>query len=215
MNAPVPTPIYRLVHVDTLPTLLARDALHSPNHQPNDNLHYRTIHNVNVQANRRVKLVKCGPQGSVHDYVPFYFGPLSVMLLNLKTGRVEGYDEGQEPIIYLTTTAQAIVADGCQFVFTDGHGLATFTEWYDDLSDLDQVDWGLVGERYWSDKPEDNDRQRRKQAEFLVWQFCHLSLISEIGVLNTNAQARVMETLDQFPRSHHPQVNVRRQWYYC
>lgn len=28
---------------------------------------------------------------------------------------------------------------GCQFVFSDGHGLAAFTDWYDDLEEL--VDW--------------------------------------------------------------------------
>lgn len=37
----------------------------------------------------------------MHDYVPFYFGPLSPMMLNLKTGRVAGYEEDQEPLIYL------------------------------------------------------------------------------------------------------------------
>ena len=30
----------------------------------------------------------------MHDYVPFYFGVLSPMLLQLKTGRVTGYNEG-------------------------------------------------------------------------------------------------------------------------
>ena len=47
------------------------------------------------------------------------------MLLNLKTGRVEGYNEGQAPLIYLTTTVQRVQDAGCQFVFSDGHGLAT------------------------------------------------------------------------------------------
>jgi hypothetical protein len=29
---------------------------------------------------------------------------------------------------------------GCRFVFSDGHGLASFTNWYEDLEQLDQVD---------------------------------------------------------------------------
>lgn len=69
---PEPTLLYRLVHVDTLPTLLARGALHAPNNTPADGLPYRTIHNPTVQANRRVKTVPTGPGGTVHDYVPFY-----------------------------------------------------------------------------------------------------------------------------------------------
>jgi hypothetical protein len=65
------------------------------------------------------------------------------MLLNLKTGRVEGYNEGQAPLIYLTTTVQRVRDAGSRFVFSDGHGLARFTSWYDDLAQLDKVDWNL------------------------------------------------------------------------
>jgi hypothetical protein len=214
MTFPVPTPIYRLVHADNLDTLLSRNALHAPNFTPNDGLPYRTIHNADVQANRRVKQVSCGPCGSIHDYVPFYFGPLSVMLLNLKTGRVPGYNEGQEPLIYLKSTVQTVTNGGSRIVFTDGHGLANFTSWFDDLNDLSNVDWSLVGARYWADKPEDNDRQRRKQAEFLLWRECSWQLISEIGVINAAAKARVEAGLNRFPHCHRPPVNVQPGWYY-
>ncbi|MBX3635365.1 MAG: DUF4433 domain-containing protein [Rubrivivax sp.] len=204
---PQPTRIYRMVHVDSLPTILARGALHAPTSTPNDGLPYRTIHNTQVQANRRVKAVLCGPRGTVHDYVAFYFGPLSVMLLNLKTGRVAGYDEGQAPLIYLVSTAQAVAAAGCRYVFTDGHGLAGFTQWFDDLTQLSAVDWNLVGERYWADTPADNDRQRRKQAEFLVWQQMDWSLVGGIGVLNAAMKDRVEDILRQHP--HRKQVGVK------
>lgn len=211
---PQPTPIYRMVHVDSLPTILARGALHAPTCTPNDGLPYRTIHNTDVQASRRVKAVPCGPCGTVHDYVPFYFGPLSVMLLNLKTGRVAGYSEGQAPLVYLVSTAQAVAQAGCRYVFTDGHGLAGFTDWFDDLARLDAVDWGLVGKRYWSDKPDDNDRQRRKQAEFLVWQSLDWGLLGGIGVLNTAMKTSVEGILGQHPRRKQVDVEVTPGLYY-
>jgi hypothetical protein len=44
--------LYRLVHVETLKTLLTRGALHAPNWTPGDGLPYRTIHSVSVQAGR-------------------------------------------------------------------------------------------------------------------------------------------------------------------
>lgn len=206
--------LFRLVHLCNLPTLLSRGSLHAPNFTPNDGLPYRTIHNVGVQVNRHNKPIWCGPRGTCHDYVPFYFGPLSVMLLNLKTGRVPGYDEGQAPLIYLTTTVQRVVQAGCQFVFSDGHGLATFTSWFDDLAQLDKVDWNLVGARYWADTPEDNDRQRRKQAEFLIWQSLDWSLIESIGVLNQQVKTDVEAVLTQHPARPHPAVEIRAQWYY-
>lgn len=211
---PVPTWLYRLIHVANLPTLLTRGALHAPNCSPNDGLPYRTIHNVSVQASRRVQPIPCGPLGSVHDYVPFYFGRLSPMLLNLKTGRVPGYAEGQAPLVYLVTSVQAVQQARCRFVFSDGHGLAGFTVWYDDPASLDQVDWGLVGQRYWADTPGDNDRQRRKQAEFLVWQSLDWSLVQGIVVLNAETQARVAAALSGFPHRHQPQVAIKRDWYY-
>lgn len=211
---PGPIAIYRLVHVDTLPTLLTRGALHAPNCAPNDGLPYRTIHNVSVQASRHSNQIWCGPRGTCHDYVPFYFGPLSVMLLNLKTGRVEGYNEGQAPLIYLTTTVQRVRDAGYRFVFSDGHGLARFTSWYDDLAQLDKVDWNLVAARYWLDKPDDNDRQRRKQAEFLVWNSLDWILIESIGVLSEQVKAKVEAVLDTFPQRQRPRVEVRREWYY-
>jgi hypothetical protein len=158
--------------------------------------------------------IPCGPGGTCHDYVPFYFGPLSVMLLNLKTGRVAGYTEGQDPLIYLTTTVARVRDAGCRFVFSDGHGPARITDYYDDLGKLDQVDWDIVGERYWLDLQDDNDRQRRKQAEFLVWKLLDWSLIEGIGVLNQQAKARVEAILDRHPDRSRPNVQVKGPWYY-
>lgn len=211
---PNPTWLYRLVHVDCLATILARGALHAPHTTPDDGLPYRPIHDVSVQASRHVKQVPCGPGGTIHDYLPFYFGPLSVMLLKLKTGGVAGYAEGQEPLVYLLTAAQRVQQAGYRFVFTEGHGLASFTRWYEDLAQLDQVDWSVVGERYWKDTPDDNDRKRRKQAEFLVQDRLDWALIGEIGVMNDKMKAKVEAILKQHADRHQPDVAVRSDWYY-
>ena len=76
---PEPTPIFRLVHIDNLAVCLSRGAIHAPNHTPQDGLVYRTIHREDVQESRRVREVGAGPRGTVHDYVPFYFGPRSAI----------------------------------------------------------------------------------------------------------------------------------------
>ena len=215
MAVPIPTPIYRLVHLDNLEVLLRRGGLHAPNQTPNDGLPYRTIHNVDIQAERHVRPIPCGPGGTIHDYVSFYFGYLSPMLLQLKTGRVAGYgEEGQEPLIYLVTSAQKAADAGVPFVFSDGHGIAAFTDWYDDLADLDKVDWGMVYQRYWADNTNDMDRQRRKQAEFLAYQLCPWELIEEIVVINSEAEDRVVGILSSFDVSLRSKVSVRSGWYY-
>ncbi len=215
MIYPTPTPIYRLLHVDNLHTCLQRRALHAPNHTPNDGLPYKTIHNVDIQQQRKVIRIPCGPQGVIHDYVAFYFGYLSPMLLQLKTGQVLGYDERQEPLVYLVSSVQAIAQRQTGFAFSDGHGIAFDTHWYDDIKDLDKVDWNMVYQRYWAaDYEKDMDRQRRKQAEFLVYQRCDWSLIHEIGVLNDGMKMKVEQILAGFVPTLNRPVILRTQWYY-
>lgn len=214
MPPPDPTPIFRFIHVDNLATCLRRKGIHSPNHTPADGIEYRTIHNVEIQNERHNTKIDCGPNGVIHDYVAFYFGYLSPMLLQLHTGRVQDYSEGQEPLIYLVSTAQEVHNSGTGFVFSDGHGIAAFTQWYDDLQHLDDVDWSMVYQKYWADNMNDMDRQRRKQAEFLVHQFCDWKLITEIAVINDRMKERVEDILQNFPASLRRPVQVRRGWYY-
>lgn len=214
MPVPYPTLILRLVHVDNLHICLQRQGLYAPNHTPADGLTWRTNHSVAVQGKRHIRQVPCGPGGVVHDYVPFYFGYLSPMLLQLKTGQVEGYDEGQEPLIYLVSSAQTVAASGTRFVFSDGHGIAAFTSWFHNLADLGQIDWNMVNQRYWSDNAQDMDRQRRKQAEFLVYRFCDWSLIKGIAVIDSAMETRVGNVLAQFPAELHRPIRIKRDWYY-
>ncbi len=136
------------------------------------------------------------------------------MLLQLKTERVPGYNEGQEPLIYLISTAQAVRDAEVNFVFSDGHGIAAFTDWYDDLADLDKVDWDMVYQRYWPDTVDDMDRKRRKQAEFLVYRFCDWRVIHEIGVLNDRMRRVVEDIMSQFSSDLQRVVRVKPDWYY-
>jgi len=214
VSVPVPTPIYRILHVNNLSVCLQRGALHAPLHTPSDGLVYQTIHNVDIQKKRNARSIPCGPGGVIHDYVSFYFGPRSPMLFQLHTGQVPGYMQGQEQLIYLVSTAQAVQATGAGLVFSDGHGIAAFTGWFDDLADLGQVEWGIVNAKFWNDTADHPDRQRRKQAEFLVHQRCGWALVHEIGVLNEKMQAQVQGILAGYPAAMHRPVHVRPQWYY-
>lgn len=212
MPIPRPTPVYRIVHIDNLSGILDQKGFHAPHHTPVNGAEYRTIHNVDIQKIRKQRPIPCGPQGTVHDYVAFYFGPRSPMLFQLHTGRVEGYVEGQAPLIYMVSTVEAIKGAGHDFVFSDGHGIAAYTQWFDDLKDLKHVDWDMVYADYWADTVEDMDRQRRKQAEFLVHRFCPWNVVTLIGVLKDDVKRSVERILDEHNISI--PVTVRSQWYY-
>jgi hypothetical protein len=181
---------------------------------PVDGLPYRFCHSAQIQTARATVAVPSKVGGTIHDYVPFYFGYLSPMMFQLKTGWVQGYDEGQEPLIYFVSSAQAVVSAGIPFVYTDGHCLARFTAWFDNLAELDQVDWTVVNRRYWRDDINDMDRQRKKQAEFLVYRYCPWTLIDEIVVINTRIQQRVESIQVGFSPPQRKIVRVVREWYY-
>ncbi len=212
MNLSEPIPIYRLMHVDNLSVCLKRGGLHAPHSVPENGLSYRTIHNIEIQQVRRARHIKCGPEGTVHDYVAFYFGPRPPMLLQLHTGKVPGYDQGQEPLIYIVSTVQSVVEAALDFVFSDGHGIAIYTQWFDKLEHLDKVDWDTVYANYWADTTEDMDRQRRKQAEFLIYEFCPWDIVSCIGVLSDSVKIKVEKILNQYAMI--TPVQIQRQWYY-
>ena len=214
MAFPVPTPIYRIIHISNLETLLAREGLHAANFVPPDGLVYRAIHDASVQEARSLITLSVGPEGGLLDYVPFYFGTRSPMLFKLKTNRVSNYLEGQDPIIYLVSSVQAVLQSGIPFVFSDGHDLASLTEWYDDPADLEQVDWGMVNARYWADTTEDMDRQRRKQAELLIHRFCPWSLIQQIAVRDRNIKDQVDGIMDQKEPRVKREVTIQPYWYY-
>lgn len=214
MDVPIPTPIYRIIHVENLKILLERKGLYAPSEEPLDGHIYRTIHDVEVQKKRCKKVIQCGPRGCLHDYVPFYFGVHSPMLLKLHTGQVKNYGEGQEPIIYLVSHAQDFSHGEEKFVFSDGHGIHTFTNWYDDLKDLDKIDWSMIKEKIWKDNIEDNDRQRRKQAEFLIHKFCSWSHIRGIAVFNKAAENMVINIFNPYSFDLHKSVKIIKKWYY-
>ena len=109
----------------------------------------------------------------------------------------------------------AIARAGIGFVFTDGHALATpITAWFDDLVDLEKIDWPLVTQRYWQDSTHDMDRKRRKQAEFLVQHSCPWHCIERLVVINQAMKLRVENVLAHFPTSDHKNIEVTRDWYY-
>ncbi len=100
------------------------------------------------------------------------------------------------------------------FVFSDGHGLAMYTEWFDALEQLKEVDWNIVYQRYWRDRPTDMDRQRRKQSELLVYRFCPWPSIQSIAVIDARMKQQVERILTRFAPIPACPVRVEREWYY-
>jgi len=132
------------------------------------------------------------------------------MLFAISRGNVEGYTAGQQPVIYLCSSSEAVDAAKLRWVFTEGHADMGYTDFFDDFKDLGKIDWKLMTAKYWNASPEAPDRSRRRQAEFLVKDFFPWKLVKEIAVYG-NATAKVVnEILAGDP----PPIVIQQGWYY-
>ena len=205
-------PIYHITSIQNLPNILIDGGLWCDRIVMQRNLAHVSIAHQHIKNRRIQKAVPCGSGGTVADYVPFYFAPRSPMLFVIHKGGVDGYQEGQAPILHLVSSIEAVQTSGRSFVFSDGHAEMDISQFFTDLNDLNKLDWQIMGERYWNDTLEDGDRKRRRQAEFLVYQFFPLDLVAAIGVINQQMAQQVSGLLQPLLRK--PIVRVEPTWYY-
>lgn len=205
--------IYHITHINNLPLILNSGGLSAKNRLRKQQINHLDIAYEGIQDRRAKIPVPCGAGGVLHDYVPFYFAPRSPMLCAIHNGRVASYSQGQKPIIHLVAEAEAIEAEDIAFAFTDGHAIMDYADFYDDLDALEFViDWDLMKSRYWFDTKEDPNRKCRRQAEFLVYQFCPWRLIAKIGVIDRSIKLQVEQILENI--NHQPDIEVYSNWYY-
>ena len=86
------------------------------------------------------------PDGNLGDYVPFYFGGHSPMLLNIKTGHRDITQRPQKDIVFICCLIHKIVEVCDEWCFTDGHAKEKISDFYNDLQHLDMIDWQIVDE---------------------------------------------------------------------
>ena len=206
------TAIYHITHTDNLPQLFAQGGLWCDNERQAHVPQIVGIAHQHIKDRRARKVVSKCRQGTLADYVPFYFAPRSPMLYAISRGNVQRYNGTQQNVVHLVSSAAIVEQNSLPFCFTDGHAEMDFSQQFDNLSDLNQVDWKMMQERYWSDTKEDGDRTRRRQAEFLVHRFFPVTLFSEISVM-TLKSAEYIKSL--FPKDALlPQITIHREWYY-
>lgn len=208
-TVPARVVLYRITHYLNLPDIVQR-GMFCANH-PNAPKGAQSIGNTSLISSRGQWPVLAGPRGVLNDYVPFYLGPHSVMLLNIITG----YNVPQRPqreIIYVCSELSQVQALNLPHAFTDGHAYARYSKYYDQLSDLDKLDWDVIFAKQWSRTEDDNDRQRRKQAEFLVHQHVPVAAIVAVVVHDQQMANWVAPILAAAGVNFN--VHVLPKWYY-
>ena len=74
------------------------------------------------------------------------------------------------------------------------------------------MDWKILKEKWWNNTEEENDRERRKQAEFWIKNELSLDKITGIGVYNDVAKAKVEALCLKYERDI--KVKVQPSYYY-
>lgn len=134
------------------------------------------------------------------------------MLYTIHRGNVPNYRGGQAAVLHLMTTVEAIEEAELVFAFTDGHAVMAYSDFYENLNDLEMIDWDVMESRLWYDTSDDPNRKCKRQAEFLVHNFFPWDLIQEIGVISLSVQVEVRQILQQV--NDFTPVNVYSNWYY-
>lgn len=182
--------VYRIVALQNLETDLKK-GMFSKNNAPHDPGRL-IIGSREIIASRDRRIVKCYPETVVNDYVAFYFSVRTPMLYNIVTGL--GVPKRlQEDIVYLCCRLTDLSTDEFQWCFTNANAAEKITKFFTDLKDLGQVDWRSIKTTdFRHDNADgDEDRVRRKHAEFLVRDFVPRNKIAGIAVLNAAVKEEV------------------------
>lgn len=202
--------IFRIVHRDNVPWIL-ENGMHCRNSSVQDP-HYRTIGNPDLIDKRQHRLVPIAPGGTLSDYVPFYFTPYTPMMLNIKTGYGGVAKLPNEEIVILVSSLRKMAELGHAFVFSDRHAYLLSANFYNDLADLVNIDWGILQQRDFKRNPDDPEKIERYQAEALIHQ--HAPTEALLGVIcYTDA---MKNTLDHMATECglELQIAMRTGWYF-
>ncbi len=158
--------LYRMTHIDNIPHILKYGITHILSTDANK--HYVAIGDNSIVDYRNNLLM---PNGKVlGQYIPFYFGVRMPMLYVVQKGFNSVASTPTEKIVYCITSVQQILNHQLPFVFTNGHAVDGFTDFFDEtyINQIeDIIDKNAINAKYWKND-KDLDLKRRKEAEFLI-----------------------------------------------
>jgi len=200
--------LFRIIHRDNLPWILDH-GIHARNGKVNPA--YRNIGNVELIDKRARRRVEIPPGGVLNDYVPFYFTPYSIMMLNIKTGHGVRR-QANDDIIILVTSLYKISELGLPYVFTNQHAYPDIAKYYNNLSKLSKIDWPLLQSRDFKHDPDDPGKKERYQAEGLVWKYVPLNAI--LGICCYSDKVADVVNAELAARGLGIRTVVRPGWYF-
>jgi hypothetical protein len=112
--------VYHITHIDNLSSIVSDGFLWCDHEQRRRGGNHQNIGYSHIKERRLKHPVKVARGGTLGNYVPFYFGPRSVMLFVIFNGH-EKYKGGQESIVHLVSSVATIAQQKNALLFTDRH----------------------------------------------------------------------------------------------
>jgi hypothetical protein len=189
--------VFRMIHYKNLEYILENgiNYRNSTNFDPN----YVNIGSAEIITHRDDIPVKCYPETTVNEYVPFYFGVKTPMLYKIKTGNGVPIMP-QSEIIYLVCSFDELTQSNLKWCFTNGNAAKYITKFYNQISDIKELDWKSIEATEWTDNNSDgdHDRMRKKHSEFLVKDHVPVNYIKAIVVLTKERQKEIEKIVAEF-----------------
>ena len=179
---------FRITHIDNIP-YISETGFVLPGSEFASST-YKSIGDREVIGKRATKIKGY----DLAQYIPFYFGPRSVMLYVIQHGYNGVEKQNPEDIVYCVIKIEELIADNVECLFTDGHALSALTDFYthDKLTEINSiVSYDEVYAKYWISET-DTDLKRRKEAELLVRNALSPNYICGYVVYNELAKQRLI-----------------------
>lgn len=202
--------IFRITHVANVPWILEH-GLHCRN-SPEQDPDFVNIGSAELIDKRSRRPVPVPPGGMLSDYVPFYFTPFSIMMLNIKTGYGGITRRENRDIVIFVSSVHRLWKLDLPFVFTNQHAYPVETEFFNRVEDLDRIDWPLLQSRIFKTSDSDPGRQVRYQAEALVHGRVPLKALFGIGCHDAAVGDRLQSMVDA--RGLSLSIKVTPNWYF-
>lgn len=202
--------MFRIVHVANVAWILEH-GMHcraSTVQDPN----YINIGSASLIDKRSRRVVPIAPGGTLSNYVPFYFTPFSIMMYNIHTGHGGITKRANKDIVIFVSSIHRLRELGLPFVFTNQHAYTVDAEFYDQIKDLQKIDWPLLRSRNFKTDDADPGKQSRYQAEALVPQQVPLKALLGVGCYN-DAVRQELEAMTQV-RDQNLSVKTTPTWYF-
>jgi hypothetical protein len=182
--------LYRMTHIGNIPHILANGITHITS--ANANTDYVAIGDGSLISRRNEISLTNGR--SLGDYIPFYFDGRMPMLLVVQNGTNGVRATPPQDIVYCISSVAKIIESGLDYLFADGHAVASFSSIYGPelINDIVQlVDFNAIRVKYWR-TDNDLDLKRRKEAEFLVGSDIPVQAIVGYVVFNEIAKQKLL-----------------------